>query len=569
MTERARPILWGWGEPGARGLAAACLIVGVVSIVFFLDYAGFPTEPARYRVLQYLVATQDVHAALVLMGLVLLAGISSSRVPALRLLDFIARHPWKVAAIAFGALCLGALYVEHNHPLAQDEYAALFQSRVFAAGRLTGRFPPELLGHLIPPIYLNQFLYGSFATGEVASAYWPGFALLLAPFSFLHVPWACNPLLASLALVLMAKIATRLGGEPRAGGWAMLLALASPGFTGMALTYFSMTAHLLLNLVFAWLLLERTPRRLMLAGAVGSLALLLHNPLPHTLFALPWIAWLALQPTRRRDLLALAAGYAPATALVGLGWPIVLAGLQGNANIGLFPFDDNPFHRLVNFFWGWHIKLRTALAMPSEDVRATRLVEMLRLWNWAVPGLALLAAAGWWLKRHNPVVLLLGASLLATAAGYLFIGFTQGYGWGARYFHPAWGALPVLAALALAHRRDEGQSHPLARYVASLAVLSLVFATGLRAIQIDRFVTAHLALRPPLVADARQVVLVTYDWWNYAQDLVQNDPFLRDSVWYMQSFGEARNADFMRARFPGAQRVFRDSRGEVWRLPPH
>src|SRR5262249_40893480 len=177
-------------------------------------------------------------------------------------------------------------------PIAQDEYAAWFQSRAFAAGRLTGQFPPDLLGHLIPPPYLNQFLYGSFKTGEVASAYWPGFALLLAPFSLIHAPWACNPLLASLALVLMARIATQLTGERRAGGWAMLLALASPGFTAMAITFFSMTAHLLFNLVFVWLLLERTRAHIFLAGLVGSFALLLPHPLPHTLFALPWLVWL-------------------------------------------------------------------------------------------------------------------------------------------------------------------------------------------------------------------------------------------------------------------------------------
>ena len=51
----------------------------------------------------------------------------------------------------------------------------------------------------------------------------------------------------------------------------MLLTLGSPGFIGMAMSYFSMTAHLFLNVLFVWLLLERTPRRLVAAG-VGRLA---------------------------------------------------------------------------------------------------------------------------------------------------------------------------------------------------------------------------------------------------------------------------------------------------------
>jgi len=119
----------------------------------------------------------------------------------------------------------------------------------------------------------------------------------------------------------------------------------------MAITYFSMTAHLLLNLAFAWLLFERTFFRLVLAGLVGSFALLLHNPMPHFLFALPWIVWLALQPDRLRKLLALAAGYAPLALGVGFGWALLLSQIQGNALSGLFPFDDNPYHKVANFFW--------------------------------------------------------------------------------------------------------------------------------------------------------------------------------------------------------------------------
>src|SRR5207248_1816449 len=91
------------------------------------------------------------------------------------------------------------------------------------------------------------------------------FSLILVPFTLLGIPWACNPVLASLSLVLIGKLASRLTSDARAGGWAMLFALGSPGFVGMALSYFSMIAHLFLNLLFGWLLLERSARRLALA----------------------------------------------------------------------------------------------------------------------------------------------------------------------------------------------------------------------------------------------------------------------------------------------------------------
>jgi hypothetical protein len=556
-----------WASDPRRGLIALSLLAGVLSVIIVLDYGGFPNPPARYWISEYLARTQDLAGSVLLMALVLAACFAPARNAALGLAASISRHPWRTAGAAFVLLCLGTLYVEQNHPVAQDEYAALFQSKVFAAGRLTGEFPADLIGRLIPVQYFNQFFYGSFATGEIASAYWPGFALLLAPFSLAGVPWACNPLLAALALVLIGALAARLSGVPEARGWAMLLALASPAFGGMAITYFSMTAHLLLNLVFVWLLLERSTARLLLAGAVGSLALALHNPLPHALFAAPWIAWLAFG-AGWRALVVLAAGYAPLALALGFGWPLLLSGIEGNALLGIFPVDGNPVHRVANFFWSWHVKLRTALAGPGDEVVAKRLAELVRLWSWAVPGLPLLAAAGWWAARRERPVLLLGLSLLCTMLGYLLIAFAQGFGWGARYLHPAWGALPVLAAVALARWRPGEARERLHGYVAALAVLSLVLATLLRASQIHDYLEEHLANRPPSSPGARQIVFVAMDYRRYTPDLVQNDPFLRDPVWYLASLGSARDHALLNARFPGARLVSEDHRGQVWQIDP-
>lgn len=551
-----------------RNFVLLSLGIVVLGILFILDYTGYPFAPYRYWVLEYFLRTQDIPGSALMLALLLAACIAPGKSAALRLVDAVARHPWPVAGATFVLLCLGTLYVAQDHALAQDEYAALFQSKAFAAGHLTGLYPADLLGRLIPPHYMNQFFYGSFQTGAVASAYWPGYALILTPFSLAQAAWACNALLAALALVLAGRIAEQLTGESRARGWAMLLALGSPALGAMAISYFSMTAHLLLNLVFAWLLLQPSPRRLALAGMVGSLALVLHNPLPHALFALPWIAWIALQPGRTRGLFALAAGYAPLAATLGFGWALLLSDIQGNTLHGLYPFDDNPLHRVANFFWTWHVKMRTAVTVPDGFVLASRLAELVRLWCWAVPGLPLLAAAGWWLGRGDPRVLLLGLSLIFTFAGYWIIGFNQGHGWGARYLHPAWGALPILAAVALVRVRENVSGAPLSRYVASLAVLSLVFATSLRAQQIHVEIDSHLAHRPPALPGARQIVFVAQDLPNYTADLVQNDPFLRNPVWFLFSLDPKRDADLVRTRFPGARFVHGDRRGEVWRLDP-
>lgn len=554
-----------FADPWVRRFAAACLAMGAFSILFILHHTDYPYEPYLPYIAEYFLRTQDVAAAALLMALVAGALFAPTRGGALAVVEAMSRHPRLVACAAFVVLVLGALFIERAHPLPQDEYAAVFQSEVFAGGRLTGQFPPDLLGRLIPPHYLNQFLHGSFKTGEVASSYWPGFALLLTPFTFLQVPWACNPLLASLSLVLMSRLAVRLSGNAQAGGWAMLLALASPGFTATAITYFSMTAHLLFNLVFAWLLLERSSSRLFLAGLVGSFALVLHNPLPHALFALPWIAWLAVQPERYRHLLALAAGYVPLLMVLGFGWALVLSNLLGETPYALFPDNRNPVHAIANFLWTWHVKVRTIVEAPAGGIFAARLAELTRLWNWAVPGLPLLALLAWWRLRGAVGVRLLGLSFASTALGYLLIVYTQGHGWGARYLHPAWGALPVLGALALAGARPVA-SAAAAGFVASVAVLSLVFATGLRAAQIRDYIDAHLAKRPPLVAGAKQVVFVRARPTNMNADLVQNDPFLRNDVLMLLSIDPETDVRLVRRKFPGARLAHSDERGTVWVL---
>ena len=73
----------------------------------------------------------------------------------------------------------------------------------------------------------------------------------------------------------------------------------------MRFPYYSMQAHLTANLLFVWLLLKPTPYRAFGAGVVGSLALVLHNPFPHMLFAAPWIIAFARSKDQRRTFLRL------------------------------------------------------------------------------------------------------------------------------------------------------------------------------------------------------------------------------------------------------------------------
>ena len=134
----------------------------------------------------------------------------------------------------------------------------------------------------------------------VASVYWPGWALILAPFAAAGVSWLANPLLGGLAVLLVHRLVLQLTASNSAAGLAALLTVASPAFTVNAFSLYSMNAHLVCNTAFTILLLRPTPLRALAAGLIGSLALVLHNPVPHLLFAVPWICWLAVRDSRLR-----------------------------------------------------------------------------------------------------------------------------------------------------------------------------------------------------------------------------------------------------------------------------
>jgi hypothetical protein len=505
------------------------LAIGItlLAIVFILTWGV-----AHGPIFWHLLVVHDLPATWLMLVMLVFSYLFSTRISGgcvwvERLLLTLDRQRYLAAAVLWVVLCAGSLWIYRNHPLSMDEYAAVFQAKIFAAGAMHGQFPPDLLDYLIPHRFQNYFLMVNRSTGAVFSAYWPGFSLLLAPFVWLGIPWACNPTLVAASFLLIGRIARDLSDSPLAAGWAMLFALASPAFVANGITYYSMAAHLLFNLGFAWLLLSPSPLRLFLAGLAGGFALVLHNPFPHVVFALPWIIWLATTRGQRMQNLAfLVAGYLPIVLLLGVGWSLwlqdtVRAGVQAAGApqaAGLAAPD--LFERLLRLLRGF----LNFLTFPDEEILYARLGGLAKLWLWASPLLLLLAWLGW-RGNTNPRVGLLGASAMLTFFSYFLIRFDQGHGWGYRYFHSAWGVLPILATLG-AVRLAAADGPRVFRQLALLALLSLVLANALRFAQMGDFMASHLAQFPPRVADDQRVVLHNGLGY-YAYDLIQNDPWLR------------------------------------------
>jgi hypothetical protein len=481
-------------------------------------------------------------------------------------------HPVVIAAVYALILCAGALFVYHDHPLSMDEYAAYFQSQVFAAGHITGQFPPAAMDWLIPPGFQSFFLSVSTTTGQVASAYWPGHALIMAPFAALGIPWACNPVLSAVTVVVIHRLALHLFADIEAAGLALLLTVASPVIFGNGISYYSMPAHLLANSTYALLLVRPDPLRALAAGLVGSVALCLHNPVPHMLFAVPWLIWVITRPGGTRLFALMCLGYLPLCLLLGIGWFELTHHLRTAAATSA-P-QSGTMQSLQS--------LLSVFSVPTATVLLTRLIGVAKVWVWSVPGLVMLAVYGAVRWRRHPLCMLFSASALTTLIGYLFFPEDQGHGWGFRYFHSAWMALPLLATATLF--RPVGANggpkisaaipcqlfeDPETRsYVTACVILSLVLGVGWRAWQMQSFMAHDLNQLPHYAGHERRVVIIDDSHSFYGADLVQNDPWLRGDVIRMYSHGATADAQMMQQRFPLLHMVYADLYGAVWSTAP-
>lgn len=534
-----------------RQIVLLGVLLTAIALTYFyaVDHYYFSTRQMA-PIFRYLLMIDDMKTAWLTLAACLLAACWRKPAPILRLVEFVSANVVAVAAAAVALFALGTIFIYHNNAFSMDEYAAVFQAKTFAAGRLTAPLPPSVVDWLIPPGFNGMFLFASHTTGQAMGGYWPGFSLILAAFEFLGAPWLCNAVLAGIAILLIHRITLEITGDRRAAGWAVLFTLGSGAFVANAISYYSMQAHLTANLLFVWLLLKPTRYRASGAGVVGSLALVLHNPFPHTLFALPWIAAFGFSKERRQAFLPLILGYLPLTILLGAGW-LHLRGLVSGADTGINVIG-NTFTQYFSF--------------PSKPMIDSLMAALVKMWIWAVPGLFLIAMLGRLRRGDDWRVRLLAQSAVLTFVGYIFFVFDQGHGWGYRYFHSAWGVVPILAGCAIVGRPES--SGRLTAFAGAAAILNLLLVVPYQLVQIDRIVVAHSAQLPKPRRPGNDVYFVRASDGFYLADLIQMDPLLRANDLILFSRGPELDSELRRQNWPAATLVEGTSAVEEWNLGP-
>ena len=495
-----RRILWSIGGVALLG----------ASFAFWLDgtFAGQPDPRTAYNAFYVLFARNEV-AGLALVAVFSFAAafyfLSAARTSSGGKPIACPQSALIVAVIAAGVFAVAALGTElvcHDYPLSADEFMADFQAQIFLRGKVAAEVPAKWLPALrvIKPTYVDYLP----AAHAWKATYLPVYAAMRALFQSVYLQAFLNPFLAALTVLALYATARNIWPNEKQNALVAILLLAgSAQFLVMAMTEYSMPAHLALNTIWLWLYSRPDRRRFYLAPVVGVLAIGLHQPIVHALFVLPFLFRL-LWERKWRAVSIFAVIYSLGCA----GWwlwrshYLPPAGLGGDSFLHLF----NP---------------KMIVIQP---------MDLLLVLGWSCLATPLLVALGLrGIFRERPILQDAAASCLFTFGFYYFFCLDQGHGWGYRYFHGALSCLILVAVAGWDWLVQKVGAHPARRFLTAGVAASLLLALPLRCYQAESFVRPFARAAKAIHSINAPVVGVNLIGTWYSADLIRNDPFLEEA----------------------------------------
>lgn len=407
-----------------------------------------------------------------------------------------------VAVLVLVITALGTQIAFHNYALTADEYLADFQAGIFARGKFQAEIPSSLVDavRVISPIYIEYFP----ATHSWNTPYLPVYAAMRALFRLVDLAPLLNPVLAAVTILALYGTARNIWPDTKTNAVVPIILLAgSAQFLVMSMTAYSMPAHLALNTIWLWLYSQPNRRLFYLAPVIGVVALGLHQPFFHALFAAPFLLRLGLQRKWKATLI-FAAIY-----LVGCaGW----------------------------IFWWTHFRAHFGTSSATTVFRwfnprmgIIQPMNLLLIIGWSCLATPLLAVLGASRFFQLPAILQDAAmSCLLTFVFYCFFYLDQAHGWGYRYFHGVLSCLVLIAVAGWIHlSKIAGRPRAIA-FLGIGAVISLFVQLPLRCLQAEAFVRPFARASAVLHAIPKDVVAFDPRSAWYSADLIRNDPFLEN-----------------------------------------
>ncbi len=507
-------------------LIACALAIGIGTIIacaFAQPYIESFGQPHYVGLADFLFRTQDAFWLAVIA--LLLAGLAVAPLPILgpEIGMFLLRHRRAVVIgltiFVFALGVAGTHFVFDAYYVSRDEILAEFDAIIFRSGRPVAPIAPDwqiFANALAPRLMLP--IYGG--AGWV-SGYLPVNAGFRALVGLIGDPNWTSPLLAACAIIATFGVARRLWPDrPDAAFVSMLLVATSPQVLVTSMTSYAMTGHLALNMIWLWFFLRNDKIGHGAAIVTGFLASGLHQLIFHPLFVLPFIV--QLWESKRRKL---ACFYILSYAVICLFWiaywKIVLAseGLSPEAteDTGPMYFVIRALALLTDFHWAG---------------AGLMLKNILRFVSWQNPALLPLACLAYpAIRRGTAISGPLIAGLLLTTAAMFFLLPNQAYGWGYRYIHGLIGSAALLGGygwIALTDRQDRaemGASRTMLAVCSAFAVFMLLPAHMKQA---HDYVAPYVRAMNLIQQAPTDIVVVDKSRLFFAEDLVRNDPFLRN-----------------------------------------
>jgi hypothetical protein len=428
-----------------------------------------------------------------------------------------------VIGLAVLAALLGFVGVDlvcMNHPLSMDEFMATFDAVIIAHGQLAAPVAPQW--RAFAPALQTMFMLPVTGHSVWVSAYLPVNAALRALAGTAGAAKALNPVLAGVSVIAIYAVGRRIWPDRRDLPLvaAALLATSSQVLV-TAMTPYAMTAHMALDLVWLWLLLRGGALGHAGALIVGFLACGLHQLVFHPLFAAPFVVQLWLD-RRWRTAAIYTLAYAAICAFWTFYFPIALM-LSGGASAG------GPANLGSSF-----LAARAAALFSNFDPAdiGEMAKNLIRLVTWQNPLSAPLAILGFVAALRIGGVLRSLAIGLMLATMVLFVLLTyQGHGWGYRYLHGFLGSICLVAAFAWGRLTDglAREKREMARAgFAVVAAASLLVLLPIRAWQARGFLHPYATAEAAIRRTRTGVVFVDDNGIWFGQDLVRNDPYLRN-----------------------------------------
>lgn len=495
-------------------------MVVLSTVLIFIVSAGCLTARGNSLPL-YQMQTQDLPVLLMLGAAVCLTAFRS---PALRLPERL--PPWW--ALLLGGLILaslvvaGAYAVFANYPLSRDEHMVVFDMAIYNGGRLAQPLPPfwrPFAGALVPDFLINEKMPIGLVSG-----YLPVNAMLRLGFSKLANPVWFNPLLALAGGIALLDIARREFGPDHRACWVVLLIYGlSAQMLVTAMTPYSVTAHMALNLIWLAMFLRGGKVGHAVAIFIGFLAVGLHQLVFHPVFVAPFLLWRLRQGQWRTVFY-----YVAAYALIVVWWaayPLLIDAQSAPGAAAAVGETHRNF--LTERVW-------PLLTHRTPGTIGLMVLNTLRFFAWQnFALLPLLAAAIPAARRQGGLAGALSVGVLIWLTIVAFLMPYQGLGWGFRYLGPYLGSFALLAGFGyreLARRtgdRADGMTLILSALTAIVALPSLLVTTRSFAqpyLELERLVARQKT--PIVIIDTAVSNPADESWALHPLDQVRNLPDL-------------------------------------------